>query len=391
MRFPGYRKSIKANLPAKPCDLFVSWSGQYALDLALAIRQYFLDTKSKISLFVSAEDISLGAAWQGELKSQLDGAAQGLLLFTQDAAYSDWVLHEAAILSEKRNPIKIFLVDAPQALLPRPLRRFQVTHLSTETLRNLVRSFASVGQAVYSESHLQQLISRVSEIMERHRGRYVTDDERRWTRNMERPLSMAQQDSSPFDIEQLLSIARQRVVLIAQNHGFMTMAANNARESFWPIISNALIRGVTIDIVAMHEQAGLSGRPSEDVPSASRLWSRYMNAPFFEHHLKECWVTLHEWHKRYTAQYADGSHGQLRIFGAYFLPVTISVVDPEMSHAFLVLSPRMGHEANQHRPHFVLRQKHEPRVFAYYWGAVKNGFDNAGWRQMFREDLGTTA
>jgi hypothetical protein len=386
IKFFTSRPQAKQAAISRSCDLFVSWSGQYALELASAIRQYFIDTDSRLSLFVSAKDIALGEAWQREVKSQLDGATQGLLLFTQDAAYSDWVLHEAAILSEKPNPIKIFLVDAPLSLLPRPLRRFQAARMSTEALQNLIHSFVLTGQAIYSETYFKELNSKVIEIANRHRWKYVTYDEQRWARNMERPISMAQQDTSPFDIEQILSIARNRIVLVAQNHGFMTLTSTDGREKFWPILLNALERGVRVDILAMHDQVKPIRHASENVPSAYQLWSLYNNAPHFEHHARDSWETLYEWHKRYLSRDAERYPGELRIFGAYFLPVTISLIDPDMDHGFLVVSHRMGHEASQHRPHFVLRKKYEPRAFAHYWGAIRNGFDNASWKRMVSEN-----
>jgi hypothetical protein len=196
---------------------------------------------------------------------------------------------------------------------------------------------------------------------------------------------MAQQSTSPYGLDQVLRVAQHRVVLVAQNHRNMTSALDGSGEKFWPIMKEKIENGVSIDIVAMHDQVGAAGVAAKDLPNAYELWARYMNnSQEFASHAKDCWATLESWHMRYRGMSTQqGRGGRLRIFGAYFLPVSMSFVDPDSEHGFLVLSPRMGHEASQHRPHFVIRGRSESRAFEYYWGTIRNGFDNAGWREMF--------
>ena len=54
MKFFSSRPNPKQVALSRSCDLFISWSGQYALDLAIAIRQYFIDTNSRLAVFLSA-------------------------------------------------------------------------------------------------------------------------------------------------------------------------------------------------------------------------------------------------------------------------------------------------------------------------------------------------
>ena len=46
-----------------------------------------------------------------------------------------------------------------------------------------------------------------------------------------------------------------------------------------------------------------------------------------------------------------------------------------------MLSPCMAEEASARRPQFVV-SKYEPSVFDFYWSAIRNAFDNAGWVEI---------
>jgi hypothetical protein len=76
---------------------------------------------------------------------------------------------------------------------------------------------------------------------------------------------------------------------------------------------------------------------------------------------------------------------RLWIKAAYFLPVTINLVDPYHDEGLLVLSPRMGHESNAPRPQFIVTKRHEQTIFDFYWGTIRNSFDGSGWIDI--EDL----
>ena len=175
------------------------------------------------------------------------------------------------------------------------------------------------------------------------------------------------------------------MVLVAQNHRYMTDDDNKAEnEKFWPHISEALERGVNVDIVGMHPEVNPPKINSEKIPDALSLWAHYMSAPAFFDHVRSSWDSLKIWSDNYKNQKAE-FEGALRIFGAYFTPITINAVDPELNSGFMVISPRPANEANQLRPQFVVYKKSSPDTFDYYWATIKNSFDNASWKRMYND------
>jgi hypothetical protein len=185
---------------------------------------------------------------------------------------------------------------------------------------------------------------------------------------MRRPIALAQQDESPFDVLELIRVARHRLILTAQNHGFMTFSDRT------PVIEELLFRkleaGLVIEIIAMHARAQPipSGRPSPPA-DACAVWADYLRVPQFSEQLDRCWDTLARWHQRASVV---ATSRRLKIKGAYFLPLSISIVDPEDDHGFLVMSPRPAHEASASRPQFIITKQHERPIFNYYWHTVRN-------------------
>lgn len=294
--------------------LFVSWSGEHARQLAAAIRQYFLASKSTLEVFLS-DHISHGEPWQDVLKRELNAAKCGLVLFTPNAVDSDWTLHEAAVLSQKRFPIEVMLVNCPRVLLPEPLKSLQVTEFSVSSLQAMINRFASGGIAKYSEEAFARLQMKLEEIDEKERWRYVTNHEIRWASSFERPWAISRQNGSPFGLEQILRTAKKRAILVAQNHSVMTLRINDAPERFWGILESHLQRGVDIDIVAMHPDVGIRGVATADTPAARRLWALYMQSDAFEDHLEQCWQTLREWATKFDSlqMVDDRVRGKFRV------------------------------------------------------------------------------
>jgi hypothetical protein len=131
-----------------------------------------------------------------------------------------------------------------------------------------------------------------------------------------RPLAISNQYESPFELSELIRIARKRLILIAQNHGFMT-DPNGERDTIKGMLFDKLAAGLTVDIVAMHPQAFANGMSTESNPCV--VWANYMGAPHFQTHVRRCWDTLFSWNDKYRNEVKSLS-GKLRIKGAYLLP-----------------------------------------------------------------------
>lgn len=76
---------------------------------------------------------------------------------------------------------------------------------------------------------------------------------------------------------------------------------------------------------------------------------------------------------------ADSKLGQLNLYRAYFVPMTITIVDPLAAQGMAVISPQTANEVSGTRPEFVLRRSDHEEAFLYYWSFVENGIANQGW------------
>jgi len=153
-----------------------------------------------------------------------------------------------------------------------------------------------------------------------------------------------------------------------------------AKDRIWSSLKEKLASGVNVQIVAMHPSASLAQTSGE---LACRVWENYMGSPNFLEHLEDCWATLRAWWRDYKA---TSLTGRLSIHGAYFLPLSINVVDPDRDEGFIVVSPRLAQEANSSRPQIIFNRKYEPKVFEFYWHWLINSNSNAAWRSI--EKLG---
>jgi hypothetical protein len=353
-------------------NLFVSWAGSDAHEIGRLIRSLFHPYREQFEVFLSSRDIGVAREWQRRLLEALVNADHGIVIFTQEAIKSDWLIHETAILSS-RVELTIFLLGAPLEMLPEPLRRFQCASLTHDAMEDWVRGIIKAKGLGISDVRRDAFLDEVHTVVRHYEATHVTAENDRWKGVFGRPISIAKQNESPFDLSELIRVAQNRLVLIAQNHGFMTIS--DGHERFEEIIFGKLAAGVTIEILAMHPNARptTTGMP---LPDACSVWAGYMGVPHFGEQMTQCWSVLRRWHQRAKNEFADR---RLRIRGAYFLPITINIIDPLDRSAFLTLSPRMGQESSAPRPQFVITKRYEPALFEFYWGTVRNSFDQAGW------------
>jgi hypothetical protein len=200
---------------------------------------------------------------------------------------------------------------------------------------------------------------------------------------------LGQQGDPTTDLQAAIRIAKSRLILIAQNHWFMMSAEKNGSYLFWTLLSEAIVRGVDVDIVAMRAEISSSGLPisgnDPDEPDAVALWSLYMGAPQFPRQIDECWMRFAEWDRMYKelSDSTDICLGNLRIFGAYFVPFTMTIIDPDIEDGYLVLSPRTPNNKSVSRPQFMIKKNKEPYAFNYYYGDVQFQLVNEVWVKIF--------
>ena len=154
---------------------------------------------------------------------------------------------------------------------------------------------------------------------------------------------------------------------------------NGARDTIEQLLFDGLAKGLVVDIIAMHPKVSVGSSSSSS--DACQVWTTYMGAPHFMAHVKRCWDTFNLWNNQFKNDRTKWP-GKLKIMAAYFLPVSINIVDPERQYGLLVISPRMAQEANSTRPQFIATKQYEPAVFNFYWETIRNCFDNSGWVEI---------
>jgi hypothetical protein len=358
-------------------ELFVSWAGSYAHKVGKLIRDLFAPFSDRYSVFLSSIDLPRGL-WRTHLLDSLHSANAGVVIFSQDGIKSDWQLHESAVLSTRPDNLNIFLFEAPPAMLPLPLRDFQWTLLDRQTMEVWVNGIIRDRGLYVDGKRKQEFLDDVDNVVKSYRHTHVTGAAERW-KDLSYPLAISTQGNSPYEISEIIRVAQERIVLVAQNHRFMTDpsgAADACRDQLFTKIKE----GVIVDIIAMHPDCPPAGA---DDFNACRVWGFSSGSSYFDDHLKDCWRTLIGWNEKYKRETGSSLKGRLRIMGAYLLPMSINVIDPDSANGFAVLSPRLTEQNSKSpRPQFIVTQRYERAVFRFYWEAINNSFDNAGWKTV---------
>lgn len=184
---------------------------------------------------------------------------------------------------------------------------------------------------------------------------------------------VVQQNRSPYSLANLLDEAKGRIVMLAQNHWHMITQPAGTPTDFWRRIEAAIRRGVTVEIVAMHSDAP-PPLPHDNPPDPIKLWSFYLKAPAFSDHVDQCWGTLNRFLKEYRKIHDEESYEEdrLKIYRSWFLPMTMTIVDPLLDNGIAVLSPRTASEISGPRHDFILTRRNNLEAFLYFWSFAEN-------------------
>lgn len=204
------------------------------------------------------------------------------------------------------------------------------------------------------------------------------------------PVLAFLQEKSARDLSYLIQRATKRIVLIAQNHWYMINQEAGSDTDFWPKIKDALTRGASVEIVAMHRDAP---QPFSHLPpsDAVGIWTRYLKEEQFPAHLAKCWATLDRFAAAYAAEkeaierkarLRHKKAGTLKIYRAWFLPMTLSFVDPDHDDALVVVSPRTSATKSGTRPDFIFKQDDHPDLYSHYWSFASHGEAHQLWQQI---------
>jgi hypothetical protein len=139
----------------EPRDIrvFISWSGDLAKDVAMAVRRCIKHVSDRWEPWMSDADIGAGERGLAQIESELQGSGFGIVVVTPENQWSQWVNFEAGALS------KVIQADSQQRVVPLlvdfestgdlegPLTQFQYKKLDEAGLRAVLKSLIEVSSA----------------------------------------------------------------------------------------------------------------------------------------------------------------------------------------------------------------------------------------------------
>ena len=129
--------------------IFISWSGEKARRVAVALKAFLQDVNQGWIPWYSDADILAGQRWGAELATELETTEYGIVCVTQESLQNPWPMFEAGALSKSVKGARLcpYLIDIARSQLIGPLSQFQAKEASKVVARNalvLSRECASI-------------------------------------------------------------------------------------------------------------------------------------------------------------------------------------------------------------------------------------------------------
>jgi hypothetical protein len=132
-------------------NIFISWSGIRARELAVALYRFMPDVLQAARPWLSSEDIHKGRRWRNEIASALQDTRIGIICLTPENLHNDWILFEAGALAKTLDNAFVcpYLLGLEPSEVGAPLDEFQLTTADeVSTARMIVSINAALGGAV---------------------------------------------------------------------------------------------------------------------------------------------------------------------------------------------------------------------------------------------------
>lgn len=120
--------------------IFISWSGERSKQVAAALREWLPRVIQAAKPWMSGNDISAGARWEGEIAKELENCRFGIVCVTPENVISDWLNFEAGALSKVVSAAHVcpYLLDIQPTDVSGPLSQFQAMRATrVDTLKLL--------------------------------------------------------------------------------------------------------------------------------------------------------------------------------------------------------------------------------------------------------------
>lgn len=139
--------------------VFISWSGDISLKVALIFRDWLPSVIQSIEPYVSSEDIDKGARWSTDIAKELENSTFGILCVTKENLDAPWLSFEAGALSKtmEKSFVTPFLFDIKRSEVQGPILQFQSTIFQKDDIRKMVKTLnKACGDSCILETRLDK-------------------------------------------------------------------------------------------------------------------------------------------------------------------------------------------------------------------------------------------
>jgi hypothetical protein len=138
-------------MPEAAPKIFISWSGDYAENVAGLVRDWLTSAYQRIDVFFSPDSIEKGARPLSRIEAELASCVAAIVVVTADSMKSAWVNYEVGALSSlplsdgrPRLVIPLLVgVDRPADVIG-PLTQFQAVLMNMQDFRRMIGSLNGV-------------------------------------------------------------------------------------------------------------------------------------------------------------------------------------------------------------------------------------------------------
>lgn len=196
----------------KHMKVFISWSGNLSLKVALIFRDWLPSVIQSIEPYVSSEDIDKGARWSTDIAKELENSTFGVLCVTKENLEAPWLSFEAGALSKTMEKAFVtpFLFDIKRSEVQGPILQFQSTIFEKDDIKKMVKTLnKACGENGITEDRLDKTFDvwypRLEESLNELKSKNTTNDEVK-----------ENEDVTPYNVilEEILELTRDNQKLI---------------------------------------------------------------------------------------------------------------------------------------------------------------------------------
>lgn len=209
--------------------VFISWSGDLSLKVALIFRDWLPSVIQSIEPYVSSADIDKGARWSTDIAKELENSTFGVLCVTKENLEAPWLSFEAGALSKtmEKTFVTPFLFDIKRSEVQGPILQFQSTIFEKDDIKKMVKTLnKACGENGITEDRLDKTFDvwypRLEESLNELKNENTTNDEVK-----------ENEDVTPYNIilEEILELTRDNQKLIRNPESRLSEDIEDIKDS----------------------------------------------------------------------------------------------------------------------------------------------------------------